>query len=151
MISELSRLHLSLPDPPLPGGAYDSVNVRGNQAFVSIQFPILNGDFKFQGVLGKDLSTAEGYEAMELCALNVLAHINKKFSLNELEGVNQICGYYCSSSNWDEAPKILNGASDLLNNVLGAKGTHARSLVGVNSLPRNFSVGLVASLTLQRN
>mgnify|MGYP003668341513 FL=1 len=94
------------------------------------------------------MSTEEGYRAMELCALNVLAQINSKVGFDRLVGLNHIDIYFQAGENWDESPKVANGASDLFVNVLEEKGLHSRAIFGVQSLPRNFSVGLTASFTL---
>lgn len=146
----IRKLNLSLPQPTQPGGNYSSVNIRGNVAFVAIQFPIRNGVYSHQGKLGLDLTTDQGYEGMQLCALNLLTQINKHLLWNQVEGINHIEAYYQGVEGWDEAPLVVNGASDLLINVLGNKGEHSRSIVGVHTLPRGFSVGLTATLTITR-
>lgn len=144
-------LNLSLPQPTQPGGNYSSVNIRGNVAYVAIQFPIRNGVYSHQGKLGRELTTDQGYEGMQLCALNLLTQINKHLLWNQIEGINHIEAYYQGVDNWDEAPLVVNGASDLLINALGNKGEHSRSIIGVHSLPRGFSVGLTATVTLASN
>ncbi len=146
---KLNELGLSLPKPTSPGGNYVSVNIRGTIAYIAIQFPILNGEFHYQGRLGETLTTEQGYKAMQLCALNVLAHITHSIGFEKLVGLNHMEAYFQSSKNWDDSPKVVNGASDLLVHVLESKGTHSRSIVGVASLPRNFSVGLTATCTIQ--
>ena len=145
----LTKLRLQLPDVSTPGGNYLSVNVRGNIAYVAIQFPILNEDYLYQGRLGKDISTEQGYKAMQLCALNVLSQIDKKVGFNKIVGLNHIDAYFQSGDHWDESPDIVNGASDLFINVLEEKGKHSRAIFGVAKLPRNFSVGLTASFTIK--
>ncbi len=147
-LERISALGLQLPSLSEPGGNYQSVNVRGQIAYVAIQFPILNGKFLFQGQLGKDFNTQEGYQAMQLCALNVLAQIHDKIGFEKLEGLNHLDGYYRGYGMWDDSPKVLNGASDLFVKVLDKKGIHSRGLFGVADLPRQFSVGLTASFTL---
>lgn len=141
---------LQLPECSSPGGSYESVNVRGNIAYIAIQFPIENGTFKYLGILGDSLNTEEGYLAMQLSALNVLAQIEEKVGLDNIEGLNHIDAYYRSSGDWDESPKVVNGASDLFLSCLGEKGKHSRAIFGVKDLPRNFSVGLTASFTLKK-
>lgn len=148
-IENLSKLKLELPEVSTPGGSYVSVNVRGNIAFVAIQFPIKNGDFFYQGRLGKELSTEEGYKAMEMCALNVLAQIDKKVGFEKVVGLNHMDVYFQADENWDEAPKVVDGASDLFLKVLGERGRHSRAIFGVQKLPFNFSVGLTTSFTIQ--
>lgn len=149
-IENLKELGLKLPDASTPGGSYVSVNVRENIAYIAIQFPILNEEFKFQGRLGNEISTADGYKAMELCALNVLAQVNAKIGFEKIVGLNHIDAYFQSGTDWDDSPKVVNGASDLFVKVLGEKGTHSRAIFGVEKLPRNFSVGLTASFTVEK-
>ncbi|WP_205958022.1 RidA family protein [Flavivirga algicola] len=144
----LKRLNLKLPNVSTPGGNYVSVNIRGNIAYIAIQFPILNEEFLYQGRLGNEMSTEQGYKAMELCALNVLAQVDKKVGFDNIIGLNHIDAYFQSGKNWDDSPIVANGASDLFVKVLGDKGQHSRAIFGVEKLPRNFSVGLTASFTI---
>lgn len=146
--AKLRGLGLELPEPSTPGGAYVSVNVRGNIAYVAIQFPIKNEKFLYQGRLGEGLTTQQGYEAMQLCALNVLSQINAKVGFDRIEGLNHIDAYFQSGADWDESPLVVNGASELFVNVLGNAGTHSRAIFGVEKLPMGFSVGLTATFTL---
>ena len=147
----LDALGLALPNVSTPGGNYVSVNVRGSIAYVAIQFPIHNEEFLFQGRLGEEITTEQGYEAMKLCALNVLAQIKAKIGFDRIEGLNHIDACFQSGENWDESPKVVNGASDLFVDILEEKGRHSRSIFGVDKLPRNFCVGLTASFTLISN
>lgn len=144
----LESLGLNLPQTSTPGGSYMSVNIRGNIAYVAIQFPILNDAFKFQGRLGNEISTEEGYKAMELCALNVLAQIDKNIGFDKIIGLNHVDAYFQAGDNWDESPIVVNGASDFFTKILEEKGKHTRAIFGVEKLPRNFSVGLTCSFTI---
>ncbi|TXE07102.1 RidA family protein [Seonamhaeicola algicola] len=146
---KLKTLGLTLPNASTPGGSYVSVNIRNKIAYIAIQFPILNDVFKHQGRLGDDISTEEGYNAMQLCALNVLAQVDKNIGFENIIGLNHIDAYFQCADHWDESPEVVNGASDLFLNVLGEKGKHARAIFGVHKLPRNFSVGLTASFTIK--
>ena len=145
----LAKLNLELPEVSTPGGSYVSVNIRGNIAYIAIQFPILNEEFLYQGRLGDEISTEEGYKAMELCALNVLAQVDKKIGFDKIIGLNHIDAYFQSGKDWDDSPIVVNGASDLFVKVLEEKGKHSRAIFGVDKLPRNFSVGLSATFTLK--
>ncbi|MEM7485476.1 MAG: RidA family protein [Bacteroidota bacterium] len=151
IMSNLKGLGLTLPEVSRPGGSYISVNIRGNIAYVAIQFPIENDNFLYQGRLGNNISTEDGYKAMELSALNVLAQINEKVGFENIEGLNHIAAYFQAGDNWDDSPIVVNGASDLFVKVLGQKGQHSRAIFGVEKLPRDFSVGLTASFTLLKN
>ncbi|UAB80064.1 RidA family protein [Marixanthomonas sp. SCSIO 43207] len=146
----LTELGLELPEVSTPGGNYVSVNIRENIAYVAIQFPTLNDEYLYQGRLGNELTTEQGYKAMELCALNVLAQIDKKVGFDNIIGLNHIDAYFQSAKNWDESPIVVNGGSDLFVRVLEEKGKHSRSIFGVERLPRNFSVGLTASFTIEK-
>jgi enamine deaminase RidA (YjgF/YER057c/UK114 family) len=145
---ELTQLNLTLPEVSSPGGNYQSVIIRGQLAFIAIQFPILNKKFLFTGKLGDTLTSKQGYEALQLCALNVLAQVNSKVGFENIEGLNHLDIYYRCNNKWDDAPFVANGASDLFVNVLKERGKHTRAILGVSNLPRDFSVGLVSSFTL---
>lgn len=149
IIQKLNVLGLELPQVSTPGGSYVSVNVRGNIAYVAIQFPIVNGEYFYLGRLGNEVTTQDGYNAMQLCALNVLAQVHAKIGFENIEGLNHFDAYYQSADDWDDAPLVVNGASDLFVNVLGDKGVHSRAIFGVHKLPRNFSVGLTATFTIK--
>ena len=148
IIDRLKELGLDLPEISTPGGNYQSVNVRGNIAYVAVQFPIWNGAYHYQGQLGNELNTEDGYKAMEMCALNVIAQIEEKIGFEKVVGLNHLDAYYWAVNDWDDSPKAVNGASDLFVNVLGEKGHHSRSIYGVAALPRNFCVGLTTNFTL---
>lgn len=145
----LDKYGYKLPNASIPGGSYVSVNIRKNVAYIAIQFPILNEEYLFQGRLGRDLTTEDGYKAMELCALNVLAQMDKKVGFEKVIGLNHIDAYFQSAGSWDDSPIVVNGASDLFVKILEDKGAHSRAIFGVDKLPRNFSVGLTASFTIK--
>ncbi len=147
---KLSALNLELPEATTPGGNYVSVNVRENIAYIAIQFPVLNELYLYQGQLGEEISTEKGYKAMELCALNVLAQVNKNIGFDNVIGLNHIDAYFRSGQNWDDSPEVVNGASNLFMKVLGDKGKHSRAIFGVHRLPRDFCVGLTASFTVKK-
>lgn len=138
-------MQVKLPPEPKPEGNNSIVNLRANRTTFSIQFPIFQNQFLFQGRLGRELTTQEGYLAMQLCSLNVLAQLQSKVGFRDFQM------YYQSIEGWDDAPKVADGAPDLFTNVLGKAGKHTRSLSGAASLPRNFSMGLVANFTYNSN
>lgn len=147
---KLKALNLELPSVSTPGGAYVSVNMRGNIAYVAIQFPIINEALHYRGRLGETLTTDDGYKAMQMCALNVIAQIEEKVGFNNIEGLNHLDAYYQSYGDWNDAPKVVNGASDLFINLLEDKGTHSRAIFGVDKLYGNLSVGLTCTFTLNK-
>ncbi|QYJ69356.1 RidA family protein [Flavobacterium litorale] len=145
---KLKELDLTLPEVSTPGGSYTSVNIRDKIVYVAIQFPIDSGTYLYQGRLGGTLNTENGYKAMQLCALNVLAQIENKVGFDNILGLNHFDAYYQAANGWDDAPTSVNGASDLFVKVLGNKGTHSRAIFGVDTLPRDFSVGITCTFTL---
>ncbi|TRX59107.1 RidA family protein [Fulvivirga sp. M361] len=150
-LKNLKDLGIELPGLSTPGGSYSSVNIRKNIAYIAIQFPIKNEEYLYRGRFGTELSTEDGYKAMELCALNVLAQVQEKVGFEQIIGLNHIDAYYQSDGNWDDGPKVVNGASDLFVNVLEERGKHSRAIFGVHQLPRNFSVGLTSTFTIKHN
>lgn len=145
---KLATLGFELPHVSTPGGNYVSVNIRGSVAYVAIQFPILNEAYLYQGRLGGGVTTLQGYKAMQLCTLNVLAQVAHKVGFDQVAGLNHIDAYYQAAEDWDEAPEVVNGASDLFIQALGDQGRHTRAIFGVEKLPRNFCVGITTSFTL---
>lgn len=145
---QLDKLGLTLPVPTKPGGNYVAVNIRGNIAYIAIQLPKRGDSWIYKGRLGAELTTEDGYLAMQLCALNVLSHIEQSIGLDNIIGINHLDAYFQAANGWDDSPKIVDGASDLFVKVLGDKGKHSRAIFGVEALPRNFSVGLTCSVTI---
>ena len=91
---KLENYNLKLPTVSNPGGNYVSVNVRGNIAYVAIQFPIIDEKYHYQGRLGAEISTEDGYKAMEMCALNVIAQIDAKIGFDTVIGLNHFDMYF---------------------------------------------------------
>lgn len=141
MIEEkLASLGISLPIPPEPAGSYLHVVVSGNLAFIAGQIPIVGNDVKFRG---KVESIEMGQEAARLCAMNALAQL--KSSLGNLDRVKRfikITGFVNCDPSFADHAKVINGASDLLVDIFGEKGKHARAAIGVNSLPLDSTVEL---------
>lgn len=146
---KLKEWGLELPIPSKPGGSYTPVNIRGKVAYVAIQFPIINGELNYKGRLGEELNTEDGYKAMQQAALNVLSQINDKIGFDKIEGINHMDAYYQSGENWNEAPRVVDGASDLFLHCLGKKGTHSRAIFGVHKLYGNLSAGITCHFTLK--
>ena len=134
---------------PKPGGSYVAVNIRGSIAYVAIQFPIKDGRFFFTGRFGESVTTEEGYQAARLAAMNVLGQVNKFVGFDNIVGLNHADIYYQASEDWDNGPRVANGASDLFLEVLGDQGKHTRAIFGVDKLPSNFSVALTTSFTIK--
>ncbi len=145
----LKSAGIHLHQPPQPGGSYASLNIRGNIAFIAIQFPIKDGEFLYKGRLGDTVTSEQGYSAAQLCAVNILSQINAHIGFQRVVGLNHLDIYFQQSPDWDEAPKVADGASDLFLKVLEQRGLHSRAIMGVQNLPRNFCVGIVSSFTVE--
>jgi enamine deaminase RidA (YjgF/YER057c/UK114 family) len=141
MIDEkLASLGISIPIPPEPVGSYLPVVLSGNLAFVAGQVPTEGKQVKFRGKVD---SIEIGQEAARLCTINALAQLKSSLgSLDRIKRVIKVTGFVNSDPSFADHAKVINGASDLLVNIFGEKGKHARSAVGVNSLPLNSTVEL---------
>lgn len=146
---KLREWQLILPKPSMPGGSYTTVNVRDKVAYVAIQFPIIDGELLYTGRFGDNLSTEDGYKAMQLAALNVLSQINDKIGFDTIEGLNHMDAYYQSGEDWNEAPAVVDGASDLFIHALGEQGVHSRAIFGVHKLYGDLSAGITCHFTLK--
>lgn len=138
---KLAHLGIQLPVPPQPVASYVPHVLTGSLLFVSGQMPMQDGRLKCTGLLGKELVTEQGAECARQCALNAIAVM--KSALGELSRVSRVVkvsGYVASVTDFLEHPKVVNGASELLNSVFGEKGKHARVAVGCPVLPLNAPV-----------
>jgi enamine deaminase RidA (YjgF/YER057c/UK114 family) len=139
----LDELGLSMPDPPEPAGAYTRAIRAGGLIFVAGQLPLQNGKIAFAGKVGSDLSIDEGYAACQLCALNALSILEAECgSLDEIKQIVRMSGFVCSAAGFTDQAKVVNGASELMKEVLGERGVHARLAVGVSELPLGAAVEL---------
>ena len=140
---KLRQMGLELPAPPAPVAAYLPTVRTGNLVFVSGQVPREKGEIKYRGHVGSDLSVDEGREAARICALNALAAVKKEIGdLDRVQRVVKVTGYVASAAGFTDQPKVVDGASVFLNELLGEKGQHARAAVGVNELPLGVVVEL---------
>lgn len=132
----LENLGLQLPPPRPASGNYVCCVRTGNLLFTSGQ-----GTDEYRGKLGEDVTIEEGYQAARQCMLNLLAVIkNELGDLTKVKRIVKILGMVNSSPDFKDQPKVMNGSSDLLVEVFGEKGRHARSAVGMSQLPHNNAV-----------
>jgi enamine deaminase RidA (YjgF/YER057c/UK114 family) len=137
----LISLGITLPTPPAPAGSYVPVVVTGNLAFVAGQIPVEAGQVKFKGKVGRDVSIEAGQQAARMCTVNALAQLKTALgSLDRIKRVIKVTGFVNCEPSFADQPKVVNGASDLLVQVFGEKGKHARAAVGVSSLPMESAV-----------
>jgi enamine deaminase RidA (YjgF/YER057c/UK114 family) len=137
----LESLGLVLPEVPTPLAAYIPAKKTGQVIFTAGQLPILNGELICKGLLGQDVDVEQAYQAARICTLNALAAIKVVVKdLDQIFQVVRVVGYVASTPTFTQQPAIVNGASELLLEIFGEVGKHARSAVGVASLPLNASV-----------
>ena len=137
----LNKLKINLPKAPDPVGSYVASKIIGNLVYISGQLPLSNEGKLIKGKIGKDLNLEQGQESARFCALNLLAQLKKiTGSLDKVKSCIKITGYVNSTDSFIDQPKVINGASDLISQIFGDKGKHARAAVSVNSLPLGASV-----------
>ncbi|MDQ3872745.1 MAG: RidA family protein [Thermoproteota archaeon] len=144
---KLASLGIVLPVPPNPAGSYIPVVLSGNLAFVSGQIPLEGTQVRFQGKVG---SVEIGQLAARLCTINALAHLKSFLGrLDRIKQIIKVTGFVNCDPSFMEHALVINGASDLLVQVFGENGRHARAAIGVNSLPLNSAVEieLIAELS----
>ena len=138
---KLNSLGITLPPPPAPAGSYVPVVISQNLAFIAGQIPTEAGQVKFKGKLGKDVTLEDGQQAARLCTINALAQLKSKLGdLDMVKRVVKVTGFVNCDPSFTDQPKVVNGASDLLVQIFGEKGKHARAAVGVSSLPLDSAV-----------
>jgi len=140
----LQQLDIELPQPSRPAGAYMPVIKCNGLLFVSGQFPVLNGQLRFQGQVGNEQDMESACHAAELAALNVLAHIRQATNnWQQFDSLIRLEGHIASTSDWHQQPKVLDAASQLFNQVLGKQGRHSRTAFAPSHLPLNATLELV--------
>ena len=139
--ARLAELGIELPQAAAPAANYVPYVVTGNQVFVAGQITFWKGEVKYIGKVGKDFSTAEAQQAARLCALNIIAQV-KAACGGDLDRVRRCVklGVFVNCvDGFSEQPQVANGASDLMVELFGDAGRHARFAVGTNALPRNVA------------
>lgn len=141
--SKLKQWAIELPSPPRPVATYIPAVRVGDLLFLSGMLPFRDGALALAGKLGRDLNVEQGYEAARLALLNALAVVRSEVdSLDRVKKVVRLVGYVASAEDFVEQPAVINGASDLLVELFGETGRHARVAVGVAALPLNAPVEL---------
>lgn len=136
--SKLKEMGFELPAAPKPVAAYIPAKQSDNLVFTAGQIPLLNGELKYKGKLGQEVTIEEGYEAARLCALNCLSVIKGVIGdLDRIEEIVKVNGFVNSMPEFADIPKVINGASEFLGQLFGEAGKHARAAVGCSNLPMN--------------
>lgn len=138
---KIKELGFILPEPPKPLAAYVPAVIAGDFVFTAGQIPVSGGELKYTGKLGKDVSEEEGRKAAEICALNCLSAVKGVIGeLDRIEKVIKLAVFVNSAEGFTNQPAVANGASEMMEKIFGQAGSHARSAVGVNELPKNVCV-----------
>lgn len=142
MVEELlANLGIHLPAPAKPVASYIPVRISGEHAYVSGQIPMEDGAVLSSGKLGAEVSIDQGQEAARRCALQALAALRQELgSLDRVKGIVRLDVFVASAPGFGDQAKVANGASDLLVEIFGDGGKHARAAVGVAELPLGASV-----------
>ena len=148
----LGEIGVTLPPPGAPGGNYVPFVVVGDLAFMAGQVAREAGKMKYTGKVGRDLTVEQGAAAARLCAVNLLAQLKAACDgdLDRVERCVRLGGFVNSPPDFFEHPKVVNGASDLMVEVFGERGQHARTAVGVSALPLDSAVEIEAIFLLKR-
>jgi len=135
--ARLAELGITLPAAAAPAANYIPYVVSGNLVFVSGQVTFLNGELQYLGKVGADLSVEDGYHAARLYALNLIAQVKEACGgdLDRVVRTVKLGGFVNCGPDFNDHPKVINGASDLMAEVFGDAGRHARFAVGAPSLP----------------
>ncbi|MBT8389806.1 MAG: RidA family protein [Altererythrobacter sp.] len=145
--ARLQDLGIVLPEAAAPVASYVPVVVQGGFAHVSGQLPFVDGEL-VTGRLGDDVSLEEGAAAARACGLMILAQLKAAGVLDRVERVVKLGGFVNSTTEFTDQPKVINGASDLMLDVFGEVGKHARAAVGVPALPLGAAVEVDAVIAI---
>ena len=147
----LRKLNIEIPKPPDPVGAYVAYKKTSNLLFISGQISIdANGNIT-KGKLGKELSIEQGQAAAKLCAINIIAQAKKACDekLETIRNCIKLTGYVNSTNDFNDQPKVINGASEIISAVFGENGKHTRAAISANSLPLDAAVEVDAIFELK--
>ena len=147
----IKNLGLNIPDLPKALANYVPFKIIGKTIYISGQAPVHNGELIYKGKVGSDISIEEGIEAAKLCVINIIAALKTGLEgdWDKLDSFVKLTGFVNCQDNFTDQPKIINGASDMLVEIFGDQGRHARVAVGSNALPLGISVEIDAIVQLK--
>ena len=146
--AKLAELGITLPKAAAPVASYVPVVVHGGFAHVSGQLPFVDGQV-VKGRLGDDVSIEEGQAAARACALMIVAQLEAAGLLEQVARIVKLGAFINCTPDFTQQPEVANGASDLMEQVFGGAGQHARAAVGVPALPRGAAVEVDAVIALR--
>jgi enamine deaminase RidA (YjgF/YER057c/UK114 family) len=149
--TRLQELGISLPQAAAPAANYLPFVISGNMLYISGQLPNENGAVAVVGLVGSDVDVSAAQRAAELCAINILAQAKAALGgdLTKIKRLVKLTSFVASAPGFIEQHVVTNGASNLMANVLGEAGKHARAAVGMASLPFNASVEIEAIIEIE--
>ena len=146
----LEKMGIVLPEIPKPVATYIPAKQTGNLVFTAGQLPMVNGELISKGLLGQDVEIDEANKAARICTLNALAAIKGVIGdLDRIKQIVRVVGYVASVPTFTQQPAVVNGASELLLEIFGENGKHARSAVGMAVLPLNASVEIELTVEVE--
>ena len=149
--SRLESLGIVLPNAARPVASYIPAKKVGNLIFTSGQLPMVNGELISKGLLGQSVEIEEANMAAKICTLNALAAIKNLIGdLDKIQQIVKVTGYVACVPTFIEQPAVVNGASEFLLELFGESGKHARSAVGMSSLPLNSSVEIELTVEVRK-
>ena len=146
--ARIAELGITLPKAAAPVASYVPVVVHGGMAYVSGQLPFVDG-VVVTGRLGDDVSVEDGKAAARACALMIVAQLQAAGLLEQVERVVKLGAFINCTADFTQQPEVANGASDLMEQIFGGAGQHARAAVGVPALPRGAAVEVDAIVALK--
>jgi|LauGreDrversion4_2_1035121.scaffolds.fasta_scaffold19553_6 enamine deaminase RidA (YjgF/YER057c/UK114 family) len=148
---KLNELGIVIPTPAIPVANYVGFVKTGNQVFISGQLPLENGKLQGIGKVGKDINVDDAKKFARLCAINIIAQLKVACNgdLNKVEQCVKLGIFVNGDENFKDHPVVANGASDLIAEVFGDAGKHARAAVGSGSLPFGVAVEVDAIFVIK--
>ena len=137
---KLEELGLELPPVAAPVAAYVPAVRSGNTVYTSGQLPFVDGKLPVTGLVGADVTEEQAYDAARTAALNAIAAIDDVAGIDNIERIVKVNGFVASTADFGGQPGVINGASELMQEIFGEAGAHARSAVGVAALPMDTPV-----------
>ena len=144
--AKLKELGITIPEGVAPAGNYVPAVRSGTLVFIAGQIPLEGGKPQFIGKLGREFQVEDGQKAARLCAINIISQLRAALGgdLDKVKRIVRVGGVVNAVPDFTDQPQVINGASDLLVQVFGEAGKHARAAVGVSSLPRGVAVEVEA-------
>ena len=147
----IKNLGLNIPELPKALANYVPYKIVGKTMYISGQAPVHNGELIYKGKVGSDITVEDGIKAAKLCVTNIIAAVKTGLEgdWSKLDSFVKLTGFVNCQDDFTDQPKIINGASDMLVDIFGDQGRHARVAVGSNALPLGIAVEIDAIVQLK--